>query len=39
MHFFLFLWLCVHPAVNHCHDLWANFVLHHPYPHCYANLP
>jgi hypothetical protein len=24
--------------VNHC-PLWANYVLHHPYPHCYANLP
>jgi hypothetical protein len=23
--------------VNHC-PLWANYVLHHPYPHCYANL-
>jgi hypothetical protein len=22
--------------VNHCHDLWANSVLH-KYPHCYAN--
>ena len=24
-------------AANHC-PLWANYVLHHPYPHCYANL-
>lgn len=42
VHFLLFqwLWLCLHPhlaAVNHC-PLWANYVLHHPYPHCYANL-
>jgi hypothetical protein len=38
VHLFLFLWLCLHPAVNHC-PLWANFTLHRPYPHCYANLP
>jgi hypothetical protein len=23
--------------VNHC-PLWANYVLQHPYPHCYQNL-
>jgi hypothetical protein len=26
------------PPANNC-PLWANYVLHHPYPHCYANLP